>query len=126
MINRRGLVVFLLATILIAALAFSDAYPRDQTGQHANSTLKGWFDKLSSGNGLCCSDADGNVVLDADWDTANPMRDGHYRVRIDGEWVDVPDRAVITAPNLFGRTMVWPTWSGGVVSVRCFLPGPGM
>ena len=33
---------------------------------------------------------------------------GHYRVRIEGEWVDVPDEAVITEPNRVGRTMVWP------------------
>jgi hypothetical protein len=48
-----------------------------------------------------------------------------YRVRIGGEWHDVPDNAVITAPNLYGRTMVWPirAW-GGVTTIRCFMPGP--
>jgi hypothetical protein len=33
---------------------------------------------------------------------------GHYRVRLDGEWVDVPDEAVITEPNRVGRTIAWP------------------
>ena len=33
---------------------------------------------------------------------------GHYRVRLEGEWYDVPDDAVITEPNRVGRTMVWP------------------
>ena len=35
-------------------------------------------------------------------------KDGHYRVRIEGDWVDVPEDAVITEPNRVGRTMVWP------------------
>ena len=40
----------------------------------------------------------------SDWESES----GHYRVRIEGEWVDVPDEAVITEPNRVGRTMVWP------------------
>ena len=30
---------------------------------------------------------------------------GRYRVHLDGEWVIVPDGAVITEPNKIGRTM---------------------
>ena len=41
--------------------------------------------------GLCCWDADGTAISDADWQSGN----GHYRVRIEGEWVDVPDDAVV-------------------------------
>jgi hypothetical protein len=29
-------------------------------------------------------------------------------VRLDGEWIDVPNEAVITEPNRVGRTMVLP------------------
>ena len=43
------------------------------------------------------------VVADVDWES----KDGHYRVRLEGQWIDVPDD-VITVPNRFGRTMVWP------------------
>ena len=46
--------------------------------------------------------ADGETVADPDWDS----KDGHYRVRLDGAWIDVPDDALVTKPNLFGRTMV--------------------
>jgi hypothetical protein len=35
------------------------------------------FERLMSGNGLCCSCADGHVVADADWETKN----SHDRVR---------------------------------------------
>jgi hypothetical protein len=44
-------------------------------------------------------------------------------VRVDNEWVDVPDDAVITEPNLVGRTMVWPVKRSLGISIRCFMPG---
>jgi len=44
-----------------------------------------------------------STVADPDWES----RDGHYRVRLYGEWIDVPDDALITEPNRLGRTMVW-------------------
>ena len=40
-----------------------------------------------------------------------------------GQWIDVPDDAVITEPNRAGRTMVWPMWGTVGISIRCFLPG---
>jgi hypothetical protein len=114
--------VFISAIILICLL-WSHAYPRDIDGRYAANPLKGWFDKLSSGKGPCCSDADGNVVVDADWES----KDGHYRVRLDGEWYDVPDDAVIVEPNRDGRTIVWPIgyWDGvkHTYGIRCFMPG---
>jgi hypothetical protein len=74
-------------------------------GRYANSPLKSWFDRLASGNGLCCSFADGFRVYDVDWDT----QDGHYRVRLNGEWIVVPHDAVVTEANKFGPAVVWPT-----------------
>jgi len=81
--------------------------------------LNGWFDKLASGKGLCCSFADGTAVADPDWDS----KDGHYRVRLPEGWIDVPDDAVINEPNRDGRTMVWPTHGYLGVDIRCFMPG---
>jgi len=105
-------------------LAFQSAYARDPDGRFANSPLKPWFEKLSSGKGPCCSDADGSVVLDSDWET----KDGHYRVRIKDKWWDVPTESVVTEPNKIGRTMVWPVYfwkldSLDRVEIRCFMPG---
>jgi hypothetical protein len=112
--------------VLALGLALSGAHARDLDGRYANSPLKPWFDKLSSGKGLCCSFADGYAITDADWET----KDGHFRVRLPElqgsdhfEWVDVPEDAVITEPNLAGRTMVWPTYRDGKQTVRCFMPG---
>jgi hypothetical protein len=95
---------------------------RDPDGRYANSPLKQWFDQLASGKGLCCSFADGVSVQDVDWDT----HDGSYRVRLQGEWVVVPDVAVVSEPNRFGPAVVWPYLdANGTTQIRCFLPGAG-
>ena len=88
-------------------------------GRYSLSPLKPWFDGLRSGKGLCCSDADGFAVSDPDWES----KSGHYRVRVDNEWIDVPDDAVITEPNRAGRTMVWPLKGSLGTTIRCFMPG---
>jgi hypothetical protein len=104
--KRLALIVLLLCT---PALAHDASRPE----------LNSWFDHLASGKGLCCSFADGMALSDVDWESAN----GHYRVRLDGQWIDVPDDAVITEPNRAGRTMVWPMKSPLGTSIRCFMPG---
>lgn len=89
-------------------------------GRFANSPLKPWFDRLSSAKGLCCSFADGLTIEDVDWDVA----DGHYRVRLDGRWIVVPDAALVTEPNRYGRAVVWPYQdAAGTTQIRCFIPG---
>src|ERR1700721_540660 len=112
------------AAFALALLVFEPAFARDPDGRYAKSPLKPWFEKLSSGKGPCCSDADGSVVLDSDWES----KDDHYRVRIRDEWWDVPAEAVITEPNKVGRTMVWPIyyWNGNSlarVDIRGLMPG---
>ena len=107
--------------VVLLGLASQLGHARDR-GQFANANpeLRAWFNALKSGKGPCCSDADGSAISDADWESGN----GHYRVRIDGEWVNVPDEAVITEPNRVGRTMVWPIRDGvGGLYIRCFMPG---
>jgi hypothetical protein len=86
--------------------------------------LKGWFESLHSRKGPCCSDADGTALSDVDWEA----KDGHYRVRIEGQRWDVPEEAVIKEPNRAGRTMVWPVYYRELnsllrVEVRCFIAG---
>ena len=104
------------------------ALGRNLDGRYANSPLRPWFDQLKSRNGPCCSNADGHVVEDADWEA----KSGHYRVRVpEGSesnvmvWIDVPDSSVITEPNKAGRTMVWPVYyeSYPYIWIRCFMPG---
>ncbi|WP_028176954.1 MULTISPECIES: hypothetical protein [Bradyrhizobium] len=108
------------SALLVASLVLWGGYAlgRDD-GRYANSPLKPWFDGLRSQLGPCCSDADGFAVADPDWESHN----GRYRVRLDGQWIDVPDEAVITEPNRAGRTMVWPVKTAFGISIRCFMPG---
>lgn len=77
-------------------------------GRYANSPLKPWFESLQSEFGQCCTNADAYIVLDADWESDR----GHYRVRIDGEWVMVPDGAVL-------RSRIAPArlWYGSTTSM---------
>ena len=89
-------------------------------GLAAQARDDGRFESLHSrGGGPCCADADGTALDDVDWET----HDGHYRVRIQGDWIDVPDDTVITEPNRIGRTIVWPYYVNGRANIRCFMPG---
>ena len=84
-IGKCALVVALLVGLSTSAFARDD-------GRYANDPLKYWFDNLTSSNGKCCSFADGFSVGDVDWD----MQDGHYRVLLHGEWINVPNSSVVT------------------------------
>jgi hypothetical protein len=108
------------------------AMGRDLDGRYADSPLKPWFDQLKSDFGPCCSNADGYIVEDADWETQN----GHYRVRVPAYpgsevmvWVNVPDESLVTERNKAGRTMVWPVYFEATeeknyrIWIRCFMPG---
>jgi hypothetical protein len=110
-----------LVALSMNAFVPNHLWARDD-GRFAHSPLKAWFDQLASGKGLCCSFADGFSVENVDWDT----QDGRYRVRLHGEWIVVPDAAVVTEPNRFGPAVVWPYQdAGGATRIRCFMPGAG-
>jgi hypothetical protein len=110
------------AALCVSAFVSGSLLAHDN-GQFANSPLKAWFDRLASSKGLCCSFADGVSIQDVDWDTT---QDGRYRVRLNGQWIVVPDAAVVTEPNRFGPAVVWPYQDmSGATQIRCFLPGAG-
>jgi len=119
--HRLTVTAFAAVAVCVNAFVPGYLYARDD-GRFANSPLKQWFDRLASGKGLCCSFADGVSVQDIDWDS----KDGRYRVRLDGEWVVVPDAAVVTEPNRFGPAVVWPYKdAAGATQIRCFIAGAG-
>lgn len=112
-LTRIIIPLWILLLLVVAASAHDN-------GQYSGSALKAWFDKLSSGKGLCCSFADGVSIQNVDWDIQND----YYRVRIDGQWLKVPQDAVVTEPNKFGSAVVWPYKDlNNVTQIRCFLPG---
>ncbi|MGC2217025.1 MAG: hypothetical protein WA645_05085 [Pseudolabrys sp.] len=95
---------------------------RDLDGKYASSPLKQWFDSLASRRGPCCSVADGQSVEDVDWDT----KDGKYRVRLDGQMIEVPPDPLVSVPNKFGLAVVWLYKDyEGRTQIRCFIPGAG-
>lgn len=113
--------VLFLAVIIIMIFCIRGAAAHD----HEHPELNSWYERLTNENGTsCCDGSDAKRVDDADWDTKSGA-DGnvHYRVKIDGEWVDVPDQSVIRGPNRAGRTMVWPYYIDGHPRARCFAPG---
>jgi hypothetical protein len=112
---------FGIAATIIGGWIMAPAWPKDD-GRFANSTLKTWFDSLASEKGLCCSFADGVSIEDVDWDNSGP--NNGYRVRLNGQWMNVPPEAVIKQPNKFGAAVVWPYQdANGVTQIRCFIPG---
>ena len=113
--NRFWRATLVLFNIILPIDRISHARAHD----HQRPQLNGWYASLRSSKGSCCNGTDAKRVDDADWDT----KDDHYRVRIDGEWVDVPKDAVADGPNRAGRTMVWPYYLHGHPKVCCFMPG---
>jgi hypothetical protein len=116
-------VIFAIVVAFLIALALG-AMARDLDGHYAQQdpAMHAWFDQLASGHGLCCSFADGRTIDEPDVD----MDGSHYKVRIDGVWYVVPDDALITEPNRYGKAVVWPyVDSDGKTQIRCFMPGAG-
>lgn len=99
----RNVLAALILSIALESFGGLTVQARDD-GRYVNEPQNAWFDQLASKKGLCCSFADGFSVQDIDWDT----QDGHYRVHLYGEWILVPDDAVVTEPNKFGPSVVWP------------------
>lgn len=108
-----------LLTLSLAGLAAA-ASARDY-GQYSDVSpaIRSWINSLTGYQGLrCCAMADG--IEPDDWE----MQKGHYRVKVYGEWLNVPNTAVVRSANRLGRAVVWIDDGEGDLWVRCFLPGP--
>jgi len=109
------------ALVALAVLISAAGSQARDSGQYRNvpHDIKTWIETLTDERGLpCCATADGGRP-DA-WE----MAPHHYRVKIHGVWLDVPDAAVIKATNRLGHAVVWSDSDGETMGVRCFLPGP--
>ena len=102
--------------LLVMAIMIHPAFPHDHNHPERNDWLKSLYAK---GGAWCCNGDDVTYLDGSDWET----KGDHYRVRIDGEWLDVPDSAVIEAPNKLGTALVWIGNGYSGISVRCFAPG---
>lgn len=114
-----------IALLLILGMV-TQASARDD-GRFDGSPLHDWFNQLASGKGLCCSYADGLMIEDVDWDLKSDKSGLHYRVHLYGQWITVPEDAVVLEPNRYGRPIVWPYQDeNGAIKIRCFMPGSGV
>jgi hypothetical protein len=116
---------WLIGLLLVVAFSVFLLVLRANAHDPNRPELDKWFDSLQSkGKGPCCNKREAKELDDSDWDT----KDNHYRVRLNGNWYDVPDSSVVTERNLVGRAVVW-VWihqkynAKNELMIRCFLPG---
>lgn len=110
-----GATIVVLGILTFAAVSHARNY-----GQYESASLaiRMWIEGLKDNLGVpCCATADG-AIPDV-WE----MRHSRYRVKIYGEWLLVPDSAVVKGPNHLGHAVVWVDSSENFMQVRCFLPG---
>jgi hypothetical protein len=95
-----------------AAFAFDN-------GQYENvpPEIRAWFKGVVAPNGVpCCDIADGHR-------TEYDFRGGAYWVPIEGEWMPVPDHAIIRdRGNPVGEAVVWYVHHRGGIIISCFVP----
>lgn len=101
-----------LAMIAGAALAFDN-------GQYDNvpPDIRARLKSVIAPNGVpCCDISDGHR-------TSYDVRGGAYWVPIEGEWMMVPERAVIRdRGNPVGEAVVWYVHHRGGIIISCFVP----
>jgi hypothetical protein len=113
--------------LLLSVIAITDTSARDY-GQYrdVDPAIREWVQGLKDKAGQgCCATADGHPA-EYEWDTAG----NRYKVRIEGQWYDVPAEAVVDEPNKLGYATAWYWWSFELdgkktYHIRCFLRGPG-
>jgi hypothetical protein len=101
-----------LSVLASAAIAFDN-------GQYENVApdIRAWFKSVMAPNGVpCCDISDGHR-------TTYDVRQGAYWVPIEGEWMVVPERAVIRdRGNPVGEAVVWYVHHRGSIIISCFVP----
>jgi hypothetical protein len=101
-----------LSTLTGAAFAFDN-------GQYENvpPEIRSWFKGMVSPNGIpCCDIADGHR-------TEYDFHNGSYWVPIEGQWMPVPERAVVRdRGNPIGQAVVWYAHRGSDIVINCFVP----
>ena len=100
------------AALTSAALAFDNGQYDDMPAD-----IRAWFRNVLAPNGVpCCDISDGHR-------TEYDVRNGAYWVPIEGQWMLVPERAVIRdAGNPVGQAVVWYVHHRGSIVISCFVP----
>ncbi len=107
-----------LIALLLAASSTPEARDLGQYAQ-ADGATRDWFRSRTNRNGVnCCDIADGSRLEDPEWDCAD---EDHCRVRLDGQWREVPLAAIIKGKSLVGYAVVWLAMDR--LTIVCFQPG---
>jgi len=106
--------------VLLACLcALASAALAVDNGQyeHVPPDIRAWFKSVIAPNGVpCCDISDGHR-------TSYDVRGGVYWVPIEGQWMAVPERAVIRDQgNPIGEAVVWYVHHRGSIIISCFVP----
>jgi hypothetical protein len=112
---RRSAQIVLLACLpALASAAF--AFDNGQY-EHVPPDIRAWFKGVIAPNGVpCCDISDGHR-------TEYDVREGGYWVPIEGEWMKVPERAIIRdRGNPVGEAVVWYVRHRGSIVISCFVP----
>jgi hypothetical protein len=101
-----------LSALATAAFAFDN-------GQYENvpADIRAWFKSVMAPNGVpCCDISDGHR-------TTYDFHESAYWVPIEGQWMVVPERAVIRdRGNPVGEAVVWYVRHRGSIIISCFVP----
>lgn len=107
--------------LLILGIVAAHAHDAEHYPQMSQAD-RNWYNGLTNRNKHgCCSSSDAVRVEDPDWEIGGDR----YRVRIDGQWFDVPSEALVDGPNKAGTALAWPYSENGETKIRCFMPGTG-
>ena len=112
----RRLAQFALLAALSVPAGMALAVDRGQF-EHVTPDIRAWFKSVIAPNGVpCCDISDGHR-------TTYDVREGAYWVPIEGQWMAVPERAVIRDQgNPVGEAVVWYARYQNMVIIRCFVP----
>lgn len=117
--RRRFILNWLPAVGPIALLVLAPVARALDNGQFENvpSDVRAWFKSVRSPAGVpCCDVSDGHR-------TSYDVRGGAYWVPIEGEWMQVPDKAIIRdSGNPVGEAVVWYVHHRGAIIISCFVP----
>ena len=112
-------VALVLVSVALASMGITASLHAVDRGQFENISpqVRAWFKSVIAPNGVpCCDVSDGHR-------TEYDVRDGAYWVPIEGEWMRVPDTAVIRdAGNPIGDAVVWYVRHRGAIIISCFVP----
>ena len=112
--RRLAPLVLLACLSMLASAAL--AVDRGQF-DHVPPDIRAWFKSVIAPNGVpCCDVSDGHR-------TSYDVRAGAYWVPIEGQWMQVPERAVIRDQgNPIGEAVVWYVHHRGSIIISCFVP----